>query len=78
MGVGREAVKWKLRTAEKKIKILQKKVLTNPKRFDKMPKAIDERNRGESREKVLFFEAASKNGSSMRRLRKIKNLEKSC
>ena len=41
-----------------------------------MPKAIDERNRGKSREMVLFFKAASKNGSSMRRLRKIKNLEK--
>ena len=55
-----------------------KKVLTNVKTFGKMPKAIDERDREESRKMILFFKAAGRSESSERQLRKIKNLEKSC
>ena len=46
------------------------------KTFGKMPKAIDERDREESRKMILFFKAAGRSKSSERQLRKIKNLEK--
>ena len=42
------------------------------KTFGKMPKAIDERDREESRKMILFFKAAGRSESSERQLRKIK------